>query len=92
MKSLSFVETSHKISIGMIREELQRAKSDEIDINGLSIQIKYSKCNFGGSRPWFVCPGCGNRKGTLFCPNAGSQYLCRDCHGLRYWDRFWKGR
>jgi hypothetical protein len=48
-------------------------------------------CNFGGSRPWFRCPGvvdgieCGERVAELHCPPQGPQlYLCRECHNLGY--------
>ncbi|MGH9961368.1 MAG: hypothetical protein ACREBC_30285, partial [Pyrinomonadaceae bacterium] len=49
-----------------------------------SISLCYTPCNFGGQRPWFVCPGwgCGRRVATLYA--AGSRVLCRNCLGLSY--------
>jgi hypothetical protein len=48
------------------------------------IQIEWQPVNFGGHRPWFRCPGCDDRKGTLHRPPAGRRFRCRDCHGLGY--------
>lgn len=39
-------------------------------------------CHFGGSRKWFVCPGCASRMGTL-CLHQ-NRFLCRHCLGLPY--------
>ena len=55
----------------------------------------------GGSRWWFVCPGCGRRCGRLHLPyraGAAGGFLCRRCHDLTYessqfsrgfWRRVW---
>jgi hypothetical protein len=55
-------------------------------------------CRFGGSRPYFICPGvmdgvaCGRRVAKLH--NAGRDFLCRHCYRLGHasqseatWDR-----
>lgn len=55
-------------------------------------------CRFGGSRPYFRCPGvvngiaCGRRVAKLYGP--GKYFLCRHCYRLAYpsqsegeWDR-----
>ena len=45
-------------------------------------------CNFGGERPWFVCPGvvngvaCGRRVAKLYLKRR--YFLCRHCHNLSY--------
>jgi hypothetical protein len=52
------------------------------------VLITWTPCHFGGSRPWFVCPGgvngvhCGRRVGRLHGP--GRYFLCRLCYGLAY--------
>jgi hypothetical protein len=64
-------------------------------INGKSEQINYevpvvwTPCNFGGQRPWFVCPGsdCGRRVAKLYSTPSGRYYLCRHCHDLSYRSR-----
>src|SRR5829696_5569154 len=46
--------------------------------------LAWTACNFGGERPWFVCPGagCGRRAAVLYGP--GKYFLCRHCYDLRY--------
>ena len=46
--------------------------------------IEWTPCNFGGERPWFVCPevSCGRRVAVLYGP--GKYFLCRHCYDLRY--------
>jgi hypothetical protein len=44
----------------------------------------WTACNFGGQRPWFICPsaGCGRRVAILYGP--GRYFLCRHCCDLVY--------
>jgi hypothetical protein len=48
------------------------------------VPLTWTACNFGGERPWFICPGagCGRRVAVLYGP--GRYFLCRHCYGLRY--------
>lgn len=52
------------------------------------IRIAHADCNFGGGRPYFICPGvvdgrhCGRRVGKLFA--GGSYFLCRHCYNVTY--------
>ena len=48
------------------------------------VSLEWSACNFGGERPWFVCPGagCGRRMAKLYGP--GKYFLCRHCYDLVY--------
>lgn len=48
------------------------------------VPLTYTPCNYGGERPWFVCPGkgCGRRVGKLYL--GGTYFLCRHCHDLAY--------
>jgi hypothetical protein len=48
-----------------------------------SIAVTWSRCHFGGMRPWFVCPHCHRRVGKLY-NNRGSYCACRLCYELRY--------
>jgi len=43
------------------------------------IHISWTRCNFGGSRPWMHCPHCNRRVARLFKGLAG--YFCRGCVG-----------
>jgi|SRR5208337_4214847 len=46
------------------------------------ISLDWTRCNYGGKRPWFLCRGCGRRVGVLFL--GGSYFLCRHCYHLSY--------
>jgi hypothetical protein len=48
------------------------------------VPLEWTVCNFGGERPWFVCPGvaCGRRVAVLYGP--GKYFLCRHCYDLSY--------
>jgi hypothetical protein len=47
--------------------------------------LAWTPCNFGGSQPWFVCPGqgCARRVAILYGPEP-AQLLCRHCRDLTY--------
>ena len=46
-----------------------------------TVQLAWTKAQFGGERVWFLCPGCARRCRVLF---GGARFRCRGCHGLRY--------
>src|SRR3712207_3595213 len=45
------------------------------------VELDWTSCNFGGERPWFICPsaGCGRRVVVLY--GLGRYFLCRHCYG-----------
>jgi hypothetical protein len=47
-------------------------------------QILWVACQFGGRRPYFLCPGrgCGRLVSKLY--GAGTYFLCRHCYRLAY--------
>lgn len=47
------------------------------------VSIAWTPCNYGGQRPWFLCPvgGCGRRVAILW---GGDIFACRHCHRLAY--------
>jgi hypothetical protein len=49
-----------------------------------SVKIAWTPCNYGGHRPWFLCPiiGCGRRVAVLY--GAGRYFACRHCYDLAY--------
>ncbi len=49
-----------------------------------ALPLVWTPCTFGGTRPWFACPGCGTRRGVLYLPPGESRFRCRECHGLAY--------
>jgi len=49
-----------------------------------TVSLEWTPCNFGGERPWFICPGagCGRWVSVLYGP--GQYFLCRRCYNLSY--------
>ena len=45
------------------------------------VNITWTSCNYGGYRPWFLCPKCYRRVAILY---GGKYFLCRHCHNLAY--------
>lgn len=45
------------------------------------VTVDWTPCNYGGKRPWWICPLCGMRVAILF---GGRKYACRNCHDLTY--------
>lgn len=47
------------------------------------VYIDWTACNFGGQRPWFLCPvlNCGQRVAILY---GGGIFACRHCYLLAY--------
>ena len=46
------------------------------------ISLTRTPCNYGGTRSWFECPGCGHRCAKLYFCNGS--FRCRKCHELGY--------
>jgi hypothetical protein len=62
---------------------ISRNGSPREDIH-ITVPLSWSSCNYGGKRPWFICPGkdCGRRVAKLY---MGDKYfLCRHCYDLAY--------
>ncbi len=59
-----------------------RHSADWIDTN-YPIKIVWTNCNFGGKRPWLLCPveHCGKRVAILY---GGAIFACRKCYQLAY--------
>ena len=47
------------------------------------IYLDWTRCHFGGQRPWFLCPAsrCGRRVAILY---SGEIFACRHCYRLAY--------
>ncbi len=52
-----------------------------------AVTLTWTPCNYGGCRPWFICPGmingllCGRRVAKLY---GARFFLCRYCSNLAY--------
>lgn len=55
-----------------------------IEALGQNIAVTTSLTRFGGTRFWFLCPGCNRRVGVLYKPTSEQLLLCRKCHNLTY--------
>jgi hypothetical protein len=60
-----------------------------------ALQIERTACNYGGSRPWFLCPTCGRRCAVVYFGRG--RYACRHCNHVAYYsqsedlmDRAWR--
>jgi hypothetical protein len=47
------------------------------------VPVTWTSFRFGGSGPWFICPGCGWRRVRLYREWRG-RYFCRECLRLVY--------
>lgn len=54
---------------------------DRVPINE-DVRIVSTACNFGGSRPWFLCPRCNRRIGVLLVRSG--RFMCRHCAQAAY--------
>jgi hypothetical protein len=48
------------------------------------LPLEWTSCNFGGERPWFLCPGAGCSRRVAIIYGPGKYFLCRHCYDLRY--------
>jgi hypothetical protein len=48
----------------------------------VSVSLARTACHYGGTRPWFERPSCGQRCAKLHLHRG--RFLCRRCHGLGY--------
>jgi hypothetical protein len=48
------------------------------------VPIVRTRCNYGGTRPWFLCPTCGDRRAVMHAPPNGGRFGCRGCLKLLY--------
>jgi hypothetical protein len=51
-------------------------------VHGAAVSLSWSRCHYGGLRPWLVCPECRARRVSLYlCPYG---FRCRTCLALAY--------
>jgi hypothetical protein len=62
----------------------QELAGEEKEDVAYQVRLDWTACNFGGARPWFVCPGrsCFRRAALLYL--GGRYFLCRKCLDLSY--------
>jgi hypothetical protein len=86
-----FVSFEVKDGSFVLEYRYRRNSSEEWEEVRYPVRLSWTPCNFGGSRPWFVCPGvlnghyCGRRVAKLY--DGGKYFLCRHCYDLTYRSR-----
>lgn len=60
-----------------------RSHGGEWEDEAYPVRLDWTACNYGGKRPWFLCPakGCGKRVALHY---GGAIFACRHCHQLAY--------
>jgi hypothetical protein len=48
------------------------------------LPLSWTACNFGGERPWFICPGAGSGRRVAVLYGPERYFLCRHCYDLVY--------
>ncbi len=90
------VEECQKISVnGYLRKAKDKLKKSliacELEIQGMAIELTFSKTKFNGTRYWFKCPCCKKRVGVIFIHPINQKIGCRTCLNLEYKKRRYKG-
>jgi hypothetical protein len=62
-------------------DELKRHADESIIY---PVAIDWTPCNYGGERPWFLCPGRGYGRHAVKLYLGNPHFLCRRCYQLRY--------
>ena len=72
------------ITDGMKRKKFSVSAGDKTTT--YDVKLEWTDCNFGGSRPWFICPekNCSRRVEKLYRPPGEKYYFCRHCWDLTY--------
>jgi hypothetical protein len=47
-----------------------------------NVYLDWTPCNFGGKRPWLLCPKCSQRVALIY--SVGKRFLCRHCYNVTY--------
>lgn len=77
ISSVGVIADDKVIRFLYVREDAQ-GKRSTIDY---PVRLSWTECNFGSGRPWFLCPYCDRRVGTLY---SAHRFVCRHCLNLNY--------
>ncbi len=71
------------IEVGDVSIQLRYRATDQGEWKDYdyTVGLVRTGCNYGGERPWFLCPCCGRRVAILY---GGAMFACRVCYGLAY--------
>jgi hypothetical protein len=48
-----------------------------------AVSIVRTACHYGGTRPWWLCPRCGDRRAVIY-GSADSRFGCHGCMRLAF--------
>ena len=67
----------------VLLEYRSRGRDEQWEQFSYAIDVEWTPCNYGGMRPWLICPGrnCGRRVAVLY---GGRIFACRHCYQLVY--------
>jgi hypothetical protein len=57
-------------------------RAESLRLDGETVYLDRTPCNYGGDRPWFRCPGCDRRVAYLY--GGWRRWRCRHCLDLAY--------
>ena len=63
----------------------------KVMIKGTQVHLTATPMNFGGTRFWFLCPGCQCRLSVLLAHPLTRKIGCRRCLGVEYRAKRYKG-
>jgi len=69
--------------ITLLYRHRSRANGEWEDVKE-HVPLAWTACNFGGERPWFICPGAGCGRRVALPYGLGRYFLCRYCYDLVY--------
>lgn len=64
-----------------IRLRYTTRRSGAAQHHDYAVRLVRTACHYGGERPWFLCPCCGQRVAILY---GGEVFACRRCYRLAY--------
>jgi hypothetical protein len=67
---------------GLILSYRIRTRGGEWEYFMQTLIIDYTRCHYGGQRPWFLCDGCDRRAAIVY--SFGGRFKCRHCGNLTY--------
>jgi len=94
-ESETLVEDCVQVSVSEVLNEYKKQLKEQLlssvfEVDGVSVKLDTTATNFGGTRHWFVCPGCSKRKGKLLRTPEG-QIGCNSCLEVSYQSSRFKG-
>jgi hypothetical protein len=74
----------YNVQVDRLHLSYRITRRDEEEPRPVELDVFFdaTRCNYGGTRKWFLCPACGRRVGVLY--EQGDLFACRYCVGLSY--------